>query len=93
MGKPEPHNNIDRKEFYYVIKAWKDKDNNNQYLLDHETCESRFNDGVVWNNKIGQWSKINNDDLSLDESFCDELWNKLNMSEALQTIYNISEEE
>ena len=93
MSTSEPHGNINRKEFYYVIKAWRDKNNKNQYLLDHETCESRFIDGVIWNNKTGEWSKINNEDFQLDNIFCEELWNKLDMITALQSIYNITEEE
>jgi hypothetical protein len=92
MAKPEPHKNIDRIEYFYVIKAWKDNDGVNRYLLDHETCEARFDDGVVWNNKIGQWSKISTEGSDIDQAFCDELWNKLSMSESLKSIYNTTED-
>lgn len=88
MGKPEPHVNIDKTEYYYVVKAWLDKDGNKKYILDHETCEARFIDGVVWNNKIAQWSKISPEREDIDKSFCDELWDKLDMSSSLEAIYN-----
>lgn len=76
----ERHGDIDRKEYYYVIKAWQDEDGNKHYLFDHDTCSARFTEGVVWNNKIGQWGHMENSDL--DQEFCDEVWEKLNMEKS-----------
>lgn len=80
----ERHGNIDRKEYYYVIKAWQDEDGKNYYLFDHDTCSIRFSEGVVWNNKIGEWGHMENSDL--DQQFCDELWEKLNMEKGSEKI-------
>ena len=81
---PEEHGNIDRKEYYYVIKAWEDKDGDKYYIFDHDQCAAVFPDGALWNNKIGQWSAVENSDL--DQEFCDEIWEKLNMDNALVQI-------
>lgn len=80
----EEHGNIDRIEHYYVIKAWQDKDGNKHYLFDHDTCAVKFIDGAVWNNKIGQWGVVENN--NLDQEFCDEIWEKLNMDNALANV-------
>jgi len=80
----ERHGDIDRKEYYYVIKAWQDEDGNKYYIFDHDTCSSRFSEGVVWNNKIGQWGPMQNS--NLDQEFCDEIWEKLNMDKSAEKV-------
>jgi hypothetical protein len=81
----EEHGNIDRIEYYYVIKAWEDKDGNKHYLFDHDTCSIRFPDGALFNNKIGQWVNLG-DKSDKDTEFCDDIWEKLNMDTALKEI-------
>lgn len=80
----EPHELIDRKEYYYVIKAFRDNEDPNKihYLFDHDTCLARFPEGIVWNNKIGVWENIEGFD-EFETAVCDDIWDKLNM---LQTV-------
>lgn len=80
----ERHGDIDREEYYYVIKAWQDEDNNKHYLFDHDQCAVVFPDGAIWNNKIGQWSVVKNS--NLDQEFCDEIWDKLDMNKSAEKI-------
>lgn len=81
----ESHGNIDRKEFYYVIKAWEDSDGNKHYLFDHDTCSARFSEGAIWNNKTGEWSNTG-DNSDKDQEFCDEIWMRLDMDNALAKL-------
>jgi hypothetical protein len=77
----EKHGSIDRIEYYYVVKAWYDKENGKEkFAFDHNTAASKFQDGMVWNNKIGEWSQIDTEDKAqADIVFIDEIWNKLGM--------------
>lgn len=89
----EKHGDIDRKEYYYVIKAFRDNEDPNKihYLFDHDTCLARFPEGIVWNNKIGVWENINGED-AFDTAVCNDVWEKLNMLEAgKKYIYEIQE--
>lgn len=89
----EPHELIDRKEYYYVIKAFRDNEDPNKihYLFDHDTCLARFPEGIVWNNKTGVWENLNGED-AFDSSVCDDVWEKLNMLEtARKYIHEIQE--
>ena len=89
----ERHGMIDRKEYYYVIKAFRDNEDPNKihYLFDHDTCLARFQEGIVWNNKTGVWENIEGED-AFDIAVCDDVWEKLNMLDAAQKyIYEIQE--
>jgi hypothetical protein len=89
----ERHGMIDRKEYYYVIKAFRDNEDPNKihYLFDHDTCLARFSEGIVWNNKTGVWENIEGED-AFDIAVCDDVWEKLNMLDAAQKyIYEIQE--
>lgn len=84
----EKHGDIDRKEHYFVIKGWQDEDGRNYFITDHDTCEIKFQDGTVWNNKVGEWIRIEKDSLELeiDTALCDELWDKLDMNTSAKKI-------
>lgn len=81
----ERHGDIDRKEHYYVIKAWEDSDGNKYYLFDHDTCAVRFSEGAVFDNKLGVWISAK-DNSDKDNEFCDDIWSKLNMDKAAEKI-------
>lgn len=76
----EQHGDIDRKEHYFIIKAWKQEDGSFSYSFDHDAAELYY-PNAVWNNKIGEWIDLNkNEDLMAeDQNIQSDIYNKLGM--------------
>jgi hypothetical protein len=62
-------------EHYFVVVGVKDEEGKLHYFLDDGTLESRFDEGSVWSNKIGEWkTPKDGSQLATDDA---ELWHEL----------------